>query len=732
MRADTPNTGAKHLRFARARAVLVALVLALVPAIAPLVVPSAAAASHGPGYDQGLGWLGAYREGGQNVYCLEQPLNPPLNTTASYAGAWAWGGLSTTDAARLNWAISGYGQSTDRRWTAAVQLYVWSLADPTYNSHGMSGDTYFVGRAPASEQPLIRANLATIRAGASGIFAGSTSGTATGTFQVDPLNNYLGTLTVSVSPTNMTGSITLTNGIFLSTGTNTIAGVTHGQVLQVRGVPTPDGEPYKISAAGTFTGSFAYGGAIGVWATPGLQTLGGPGPQGAPVAQLSAIDPMFRASDFVPELTSTVSDQVLAPGDAFCDNFTFAAGLNPEAGSVVPWLQDAAGAYAPITASVTLYRIFTRPVPGAAIPAEAIEVETFTITTSTASGPTVPYPYCTGPLTEGGYYVAVSTIRSDDQLPGVQLYIPTDYEWTDGWGVPAETAVLMHPARSEATPEAIVGQAVTDTVFFPDFVPNLSWISWEIYKRPEGAPAPLESDDPEAIDPAAVCTPETLYTTLSRNDHAIAGSTMRSPDGWSFGGPGVYDWVVVIREGGPSGPEVWRADCGVVSERTIVHQVAIVTEAQSSSTWDGAIADVATVDGLIEAGDVLTFRAYTPSTDAAGAPVCDAAHLLWESEAIEIEPGVYTAERVESGPTTVGGTRVWWVETLEDADGAIVHQGACGLETETSRRPAPPLPHTGADGDSIGIGIWIGAGVAMLGTMLLVVASAWRRRRTAR
>lgn len=727
--SDTPHSGAIRTRSATGRrlaSALAVLALAIGVAVTTPAVESASAASHGPGYDQGLGFLGAYSEGGYNVYCLEQPKNPPLNTTATNTGYAAWGTMSADENARVNWAISTYGQSGDRRWTAAVALFVWSLAEPTYNSHGMSGDIYFVGRAPASEQPLIRANLATIRAGAASIHAGTTSGSATGVFAVEHDNNYNGTLTVALNPANMTGSVTLTNGVFLSTGTNTIAGVTNGAVLQVKGVPTPDGEPYKISASGTFTGPFAYGGRVSVWATPGLQTLAGPGPQGAPIANLSAIDPTFRVSDFVPELTSAVSDQTLRPGDVFTDTFTFAAGLNPEAGAVVPWLQYGDGTYAVITATVTLYRALTKPVPGDPIPTDAIPVETFTISTTPGAGPTTPYSWSSPPLADGGYYVAVSTIRSADQALSTQLFIPLDYEWTDGWGVVSETAVLMAPGTSTATPTAIAGLAASDTVYLPDFIPAGAWIEWEVYLRPGGGPDPLESDDTEAIDPAAVCDSSTLYTTLGLE---VTGPVMITPDTFTFDSAGVYDWIAVVRDG-DGGPELWRAPCGVVSERTVVRQVDIATEAQSSTTHDGPVYDIAIVSGTILEGDELTFRAYRPQFDTAGGPVCADANLLWTSAPVQIDAGVYEGETFSSGTAAAEGTTIWWVEELTHEDGTIVHSGQCGLATETSHRPSPPLAKTGADGDHIALAIWIGAGVAALGAMLLVIA--WRRRQIAR
>jgi len=999
VKADTPHPGAKRAKFARLAAAIVALVLAIGAAVAPAAAPPAAAASYGPGYDDGLGFLGAYSVNGVNMYCLEQQKASPLGST-SYAGLQQWPTASADNNARVNWAIATYGQSGDRRWTAAVNLFVWSLMEPTYNTHApnYNGDTYFGARITnAVERNAVYGNLNTIRAGAASITAGSLTGSATGTFQVDQLNNYRGTLRVTLSPTNMTGTVTLTNGIFVATGTKTISGVTHNQLLQVEGVPTPDGEPYKIRATGTFSGPVRYGARIAVYSTPGQQNLAYIGDRGAPTATLNAVDPLFRFSDFVPVLTSAVSDQVLQPGDSFCDTFNFAAALNPEAGSVVPWLQYDDGDYAPITASVTVYRTHAAPVQSATVPPWAVPFATFTITTTEADGPTIPYSYCTAPLDVGGYYVAVSTIRSADQRVGVQPFIPEDYEWSDGWGVPAESAVMMHPVRTEATPEAIVGELVKDTAFFPEFVPNLSWVSFEIYKRPDGSAAPLESDDPEAIDPAAVCTPATFHGAIGGNTPvSTGGGSLDSGSGYYFSTPGVYDWVVVINEGGPSGREVfrapcgvvsertivrqlfqpeltstvsdqilepgdaftdvftfsandtdapeigpwmqdfdgsyaavsaevtlyrtlskpapggpipadaevvetftitssttggpstpveystgplseggyyvavsviraedqpedtrrylpaeyewtdgwgvvsetavlmepgtsiatphavaglpasdtvhlpefvpdgawlewdvyarpadaaeplesddpeaidpaavctpetlytsleggtvtddvmtspasfaferagvfdwvavvrdgeggaelWRASCGIVSERTVVDLVAVVTEAQASTTHDGPISDTAIINGTLLEGDELIFRAYEPTKDDAGEPVCAAANLLWESEPTALEAGVYEDERVQSAATTVGDTEVWWVEELTHADGTVEHTGECGLEAETSHRPAPPLASTGLIG-----AVWTaGAALAclVLGAALVLV---WRSRR---
>lgn len=60
--------------------------------------------------------------------------------------------------------LDRWGQSGDPKLTTTVALYVWSVADPgVYNSHGMSGDDYYVAPAPVNERGTILANLVAMR-----------------------------------------------------------------------------------------------------------------------------------------------------------------------------------------------------------------------------------------------------------------------------------------------------------------------------------------------------------------------------------------------------------------------------------------------------------------------------------------------------------------------------------------------------------------------------------------
>ncbi|MFV0435679.1 MAG: hypothetical protein ACK5LO_17130 [Leucobacter sp.] len=78
-------------------------------------------------------------------------------------------------------------------------------------------------------------------------------------------------------------------------------------------------------------------------------------------------------------------------------------------------------------------------------------------------------------------------------------------------------------------------------------------------------------------------------------------------------------------------------------------------------------------------GAHLVFRAYGPQA-ADAEPVCEVP--FFTSEKIEVtQAGVY-----RSGTTTVSEPgNVYWVETLYDADGDVLHRDPCGAPNETTK-----------------------------------------------
>ncbi|WP_431031065.1 hypothetical protein [Plantibacter sp. RU18] len=282
-----------------------------------------ARASHGYGYDIGDGFIGQEIINGVATYCLEILASPPTGSSV-FLGHQGWGSMSADDNARVNWAVSNYGQYPDHNWAAATHLFVWSLADAgVYNSHGMSGDTYYVARAPRSERADILAKLAQIRADAPSITAGQTSGGGGLGLDVQGDNNYVGTVTVSgLNPGSASGTLTLTNGVFTDTGSSSIAGVVNGMVLPVRGNPQDGVVDYKIGASGSFSKDTGYAGQVGVYQTAGgaQQHTAGPGPRSSVSFTLAAEDPMIRSTKFQPIVTSQMQQALVGPGGTITDH----------------------------------------------------------------------------------------------------------------------------------------------------------------------------------------------------------------------------------------------------------------------------------------------------------------------------------------------------------------------------------------------------------------------------
>lgn len=655
------------------------------------------AASYGPGYDGPNGRIGAYLVGSTVVYCLRPAEPRPLGST-TFAGYQTWPGgasgpsMSATSNARVSWAIATYGQTTNDNWAVAVTMYVWSLADPTeYNSHGMSGDSWYIGRVPSAQRNTVRANLATIRANDDAIVAGSTgSGTGRLVFAVDEGNNYLGTMTVdSLSPSTATGTLTLTNGIFLANGTNVLAGATAGMTLDIQGVPpTDDGEPYKMSGVGDFTAGGGWRGEVAVYTTPGAQPLGGPGRRAVNNFQISGIDPADRATVFQPALTTQVASKFIEPGQPFDDMVTFttvpaADGLNN------PWYEFADGRYVRVTAQGTVYGPFLQqPIEADEVPVGAPIAGNATITTTQTDGPTTPYTVTTTELAiEPGFYTWVWEIAYDDQSALTQSFIPDAYSFVDRFGQVAETQISPTQLRfttALTTDQAAVSDQVDDVI---DVYTVGGWL------RDSGTRVPVVLTGTAYYS----ATRPVVSDTVPASAEAVGTYTVTTD---TPGEVAAQNIDVGLREGfvtlvwcvDPAAqPEplrgltaAWCDQYGLASETVEVSAPIIVTAAQPLATPSGTVTDTAIVSGAVPTSGIeISFEGFLQPVDAT-APVCEAGNSIYASSApiTVTAPGEYVSEEFEVTMDHLG--TVYWVETARLPDGTLIHEGECGLPNETT------------------------------------------------
>ena len=235
--ARPPGTAARRLLL-----LLVALLLALTPALG--AAQPAHAGSHGTGYDIGLGFLGAYRaDDGRQAYCVDLGLNIPFSPTSGPTTVTSLDSISRPQLAQLNYVLAKWGQSGDPNVTAAVALFVWSLADPgVYNSHGQSGDSYYVARAPSGARPTILANLATMRSEA----ANNAVTDPTLSLSISMADQYQGTLTVAATPAHLQGPALLSLALFSDGSTSRTLGAGQYGITgtPAEGAPVAGAVPY--------------------------------------------------------------------------------------------------------------------------------------------------------------------------------------------------------------------------------------------------------------------------------------------------------------------------------------------------------------------------------------------------------------------------------------------------------------------------------------------------------
>ena len=167
--------------------------------------------------------------------------------------------------------------------------------------------------------------------------------------------------------------------------------------------------------------------------------------------------------------------------------------------------------------------------------------------------------------------------------------------------------------------------------------------------------------------------------------------------------------------------------CGAPGETTVVkeqpEELIVKTNAVPTVQLGDPAHDVATVIGTVPDGARLIFEAYQQDSDTA---TCTPDELVFTSTTIDLDgPGEYASDEVIF--ETVG--IYYWVETITDEDGTILHRGVCGAPDETTNvtdtpdEPGTPgtpgeLAHTGG-GDWWPLGLAGGLIAAVTGGVLL-------------
>lgn len=750
------------------KAIVIAfLVLALsVTALVAARQPAhAAGQGHGYGtWDDNIGWQGGFvAPDGSIVYCIEPGVSNPSGGTTSAGHQTSVGSdspfgtrtLTSNDLARINYLVTQFGQTTSNREAAAVSFAVKYIANPgaMFRSHSWNGSWDLPGyvnwvlhsTVGASETAAVADRAQALINAASTVTAGPVGGgSGSLTFQVDNFNNYLGTITMA-GTAGSTGTVTLTNGIFTTTGSKTLSGMRANTPYPVTGVPpAEDGAPYKIAGTGAFTvAGTGWEGAVHIWTTGNQQTTAGPGPRSSTQFNVTGSDPTTRSVIFNPALSTTATAYV-QPGEHATDTLTFRATADSE-GLNNSWPRTANGSYRVVTTEGTLYGPFAdQPTESETVPADAQVAGHASVSTSTTDGPTVTYEATSvEPVDKAGYYTWVWNVAYDNQSAITRMYLPDGYSFTDSFGQTVETSItpMQFTVSTEVVekdvllsgPAADTATVTTDGLWLQKGGQNIPVVTrWDAYYDPRAAADIEEVPGTEIPDTSVHLGTHTETVTDNANistPTTLEDGAIRVP----ASGEGSVVWVFSILRSDQGATADYVVDVvdnyGVPSEISTILQPTVTTKASAGGRIGEGIYDTAIIDGHLPAnGAQLTFDLYKvpmvhdddgawaidyPTTDENGDPLLDD-----DGGPVTLEPGdlswVCSPENLVASDTDAAGTTVTadgdyrsftheleengkylWSEKLwsipgTDEDGnpvgerEMVHAGKCGIVEETS------------------------------------------------
>jgi len=725
---DNTPTGSRGRVKGRILSMLATFAVALTAVVGGVTIapePANAAGTTGAGgyWTPAGGWLGNYiAANGTRVYCIDVLVDSIGSGGDAGVESSAISGVSGTRAVSgaelqmMNYAISVHGQTSDPIIAAAVSAYVYNFTSANWYGNGAH---YIDGPNAGAIQAAYNAIAADTAANYAN---GGGSGSVSMDFVVDPTNNYLGTLNIhNMSPSNATGTITLTNGVFIDTGLATRDGVTNNSSFPVRGVPPEDSVEYKISVEGAFTAAGGYGSSVRIHSDAPQRTAG---PGGRSVSNFTGngIDPSARSRVFQPVVGTKVESKFVERGETFSDILTFSTAPDTN-GLNNPWFTRGGGTeYAQITARGSLYFTgVTPPVESDEAPANAMLVASdIMVTTTKEDGPTIDYTVPSDYVSdEAGYYTWVWEILQSDQqtsAPNVQAILPADYHYKDRFGRIAETSITATTLTiTTAVTDGVVpilGEATDGVTVTPV---QGGWIQADGQRVPATltGTAYYSATEPVLADEAPADAEIVGTTTLVVNK---SGTTVSNPVKMPIKeGFVTFQWCLNQADQPAEYQGMIAETCdkyGQASETVKVVAPDVTTQARELATIYDGLYDTGIVNGFVpdnvtivsslykkpEVGDFKmengqpTEEVWTQEEiDAIGEDaVCEVSNYIGTTEPVEVKPGQNDNEKYRMPDIFVDeeGT-YWWIEETihtdpETGEQTVIRAGKCGLPNETT------------------------------------------------
>lgn len=557
-----------------------------------------------------------------------------------------------------------------------------------------------------------------------------TTGTLDGIGVTDAWGNYVPGLSYTVT----------INGpaVFNSTGTNTVSGTTSAALVNGAHPWTATGTDqvdFTITYANANMGASVYVGSGG-----GSQDMMG----GAGFSPLVSTDPTVDVSVmFQPAGDTQVAAASVAPGAPLVDTFT------PAAIGGTTWAIDG-GAYVPVTYDWALYDT-GEVIPGAPVataPAEWTLLEQTQVVAT--GGPGVPITSTFTSTAQAGHgYAFVVSFANANQPLATQGWFVAD--WSDLYGLEDEVIyapTTVAPSSTASSEVRGADTAILDSVTFtgfpsdhgsfagtPVFAADVATVQQRLYFFPEG----LDVTDANVASADLLCD---LTVPASNGAHQVDDPcAVARKDAWGQYVAGTYAWT-----------STFAGDARALGFATSVtdeaEQVAFANSPLAVTTRasmapgklaDGTQAEVwdtATVTGYVPVGSTIAYRLYR--FESLDTPVCDADTLITSLTPMVALTGPGEYRSATYTLTVPDAAAVGFVETVYDIDGAVIHEGVCGVLSETLAIARADdggggggggLARTGAE--RVGTNLWTAGGLTAAGLVLIVGTTVLRRRRSA-
>lgn len=716
------------------------------------VSQEAQAASEGPGIQissAGVHAGGWWSTAGGLTYCAEPGALDPsggqtdagvVTALPAYSNqTWTGSGFSGTVSApaltdpailrQMNYILAKWGQTNDPGQSAAVSMAIWKLREVPGNTAYLQ---HIFGQINAQGQGGIlttaddfireaQAEAVSVTPPASPLFVKT--------------GNYKGILKAPAGTT----SLVVTNGIFTSTGTNTVT-VTDGQAhdFALEGRPSEADKwnrHYKMTINGTWSVNGTSGSLVLHQAGSIQQNLvtAAPPEKRTGNFEVVIIDPDRL---FSPVFTSKVPKVTLKKGDLISDTLTVGVAAGSE-----EWFHyfDAKGArvYAPIKFVGEVFGpMLHKPAVSQDIPADVAKVGDVTFTAT--EGPKTYDTPTTLRADETGFYAIVWHVADTDQIPGLiydesgKSSLPPKYFFADPYGLEDETQIvpteLNISTKLKKNMVTLADLSLTDTVT-PTLVEG-GWLQQDKARIPAkirltvyGTHTTPEQQASVPADAQEIAR-GFVDVNVPKQSHEAEPITIPFEAFKEFSG-GTIQACLFDEDQAESAKGHFEETCdeyGVPAETFEFIKPKITTKALERAAVDGTMYDVGTVfDGDLPEGSTMGFTAFLRPVagmekyDTNWAPVLDenGNTVLWTQDEIDalspealcvVQP-VAATERVpvskegDYKSPLVGvnsyGDIDWVEDTLiphpETGEPVEWSRGMCGDKEEHTKIPEPEV-----------------------------------------